>query len=125
VALRADGCVLMRSRPPRGLLGGMTEVPTTQWTHDFDAEAAVRDAPRLPRAKPKWRRLPGIVRHVFTHFPLELAVYRAEVAPGTRAPAGARWGRLAELYGEALPSLMRKVMAHALGDSLRPRSSNH
>src|SRR5215469_2050578 len=41
VALRADGCVLVRARAPRGLLGGMTEVPTTAWTADFDAEAAL------------------------------------------------------------------------------------
>jgi A/G-specific adenine glycosylase len=121
VALRADGCVLMRSRPPKGLLGGMTEVPTTAWAHDFDAEGALRDAPRVARAKPKWRRLPGIVRHVFTHFPLELEVYRAEIPAGAGAPAGARWIALVQLDGEALPSLMRKVMAHALGDSLRPR----
>jgi A/G-specific adenine glycosylase len=124
VALRADGCVLMRSRPPKGLLGGMTEVPTTAWTHDFDAEGALRDAPRLPRAQPKWRRLPGFVRHVFTHFPLELEVYRAEIPTGARPPAGARWIPLADLHGEALPSLMRKVVAHALGDSLRLRPAH-
>jgi A/G-specific adenine glycosylase len=121
VALRADGCVLMRSRPPKGLLGGMTEVPTTAWTHDFDADEALRDAPRLPPARPKWRRVSGVVRHVFTHFPLELEVYCAEIPAGARPPAGARWIALAQLHGEALPSLMRKVMAHALGDSLRPR----
>jgi A/G-specific adenine glycosylase len=123
VALRADGCVLVRSRPPRGLLGGMTEVPTTQWTHDFDAEGAHREAPRLGRTKPKWRRLPGSVRHVFTHFPLELVVYRTEVPRGTGAPAGARWIAVGELDGEALPSLMRKVLAYAVGDSApRPRT---
>jgi A/G-specific adenine glycosylase len=125
VALRADGCVLMRARPPKGLLGGMTEVPTTQWTHDFDAEEALLHAPRLPRAQPKWRRLPGVVRHVFTHFPLELAVYHARVALGAIAPAGARWIPLAELGGEALPSLMRKVVAHALGDSRHPQPRDH
>jgi A/G-specific adenine glycosylase len=122
VALRADGCVLMRSRPPKGLLGGMTEVPTTAWTHDFDADSALIEAPRLARAQPKWRRLPGVVSHVFTHFPLELAVYRAQFPRRTIAPAGARWIALEELGGEALPSLMRKVVAHALGDSLRPRA---
>ena len=121
VALRADGCVLMRARPPKGLLGGMTEVPTTAWTHDFDAGEALREAPRLGRARPKWRRLPGVVDHVFTHFPLELVVYRARFAVGAIAPAGARWIALAELTGEALPSLMRKVVAHALGDSVPAR----
>jgi A/G-specific adenine glycosylase len=115
VALRADGCVLMRSRPPKGLLGGMTEVPNTPWTHDFDAGQALSHAPQLGRAQPKWRRLPGVVSHVFTHFPLELVVYRAQVPRGALAPAGARWIALKELGGEALPSVMRKVVAHALG----------
>ena len=118
VALRADGCLLVRTRPPKGLLGGMTEVPTTPWLHDFDADEAPRQAPRLSRARPKWRRLPGVVSHVFTHFPLELVVYRARVPAGTPAPAGARWIALAGLAGEALPSLMRKVVGHAVGDRL-------
>jgi A/G-specific adenine glycosylase len=99
----------------------MTEVPTTEWTHDFDAGEALCQAPRLGRAKPRWRRLPGVVSHVFTHFPLELVVYRAEISARATAPAGARWIPLADLDGEALPSLMRKVMAHAAGDLLRPR----
>ena len=81
VAVRTDGFVLLRSRAERGLLGGMTEVPTTDWTHDFDETDALDHAPKLaPTAKPdaiKWRRIPAIVRHTFTHFPLELAVYRA------------------------------------------------
>jgi A/G-specific adenine glycosylase len=118
VALRADGCVLMRARPPRGLLGGMTEVPTTPWTHDFDVEAALLEAPRLKRAQPRWRRLPGVVRHVFTHFPLELVVYRAQCPGDAIAPPGARWIALKALGGEALPSLMRKVVAHALGERI-------
>ncbi|HEY2226441.1 MAG TPA: A/G-specific adenine glycosylase, partial [Xanthobacteraceae bacterium] len=119
VVVRADGCVLMRTRAPKGLLGGMTEVPTTPWTHDFDAAEADRLAPRLGRRKPEWQRLPGSVRHVFTHFPLELVVYRAEVPNGASAPAGARWVPLSELDGEALPSVMRKVVVYALGDAGR------
>jgi A/G-specific adenine glycosylase len=113
VVRRVDGFVLVRSRPPKGLLGGMTEVPTTEWTHDFDADAAVDVAPRLARARPKWRRLPGAVTHVFTHFPLELTVYRTEIVATTLAPDGMRWVPLAELSGEALPNVMRKVLAHA------------
>jgi A/G-specific adenine glycosylase len=114
VVLRADAFVLVRSRPTKGLLGGMTEVPTTDWTHDFDDAAALAHAPRFGRAKPKWRRLPGVVRHVFTHFPLELVVYAADVPASTAAPNGSRWTALADLPGEALPNLMRKVLAHAL-----------
>jgi A/G-specific adenine glycosylase len=113
VVVRADGFVLLRSREPKGLLGGMTEVPTSDWTHDFDERGALKAAPRMARVKPEWRRVPGVVTHVFTHFPLELVVYTATVGPNTRPPAGARWVALAELAGEALPNVMRKVLAHA------------
>jgi A/G-specific adenine glycosylase len=112
VVLRADGHLLVRTRPTKGLLGGMTEVPTSVWSHDFDAGGALADAPRLARAR--WRRVPGVVRHVFTHFPLELEVHRAQVSPATRAPAGTRWIALADVAHEALPNVMRKVVAHAL-----------
>jgi A/G-specific adenine glycosylase len=122
VARRADGYVLVRTRPPRGLLGGMTEVPTTEWSKDFDEGSSLSDAPLLFSPLPDgereifWRRRAGTVRHVFTHFPLELAVYLAEVPENAPAPAGVRWIAIAELGGEALPTLMRKVLAHALGE---------
>jgi A/G-specific adenine glycosylase len=112
VVLRADGCVLLRQRPEKGLLGSMTEVPGSDWAHDFDAADALRSAPRL--AKAKWRLLPGVVRHVFTHFPLELTVFVAQVPGGTPALKGARWVKRVDLPGEALPNVMRKVLAHAI-----------
>jgi len=112
VALRADGRVLLRKRPDKGLLAKMTEVPGSDWSHDFDKTRARKAAPRLGQAK--WRALPGIVSHVFTHFPLELSIFMADVPRGTAAPEGARWVALADLAGEALPNVMRKVLAHAL-----------
>ena len=116
VARRADGFVLVRTRPAKGLLGGMTEVPTTEWTKDFDESdcARGRAAFRCDESRRTWRRTAGVVRHVFTHFPLELTVYAADVPARTPAPKGTRWIAIAELAGEALPSLMRKVLAHAL-----------
>lgn len=109
VVLRADDYVLVRSRPTKGLLGGMTEVPSTAWTHGFDEQAALAEAP----LKAKWRRLPGVVEHGFTHFPLRQVVYVARARGGTPAPAGMRWVARTELAGEALPKVMRKVVAHA------------
>ena len=91
----------------------MTEVPGSAWAHDFDIAYALRSAPRL-RAKAAWRRLPGVVRHVFTHFPLELTVFTAPVPRAAPAPKGARWVKVLDLPGEALPSVMRKVLAKAL-----------
>jgi A/G-specific adenine glycosylase len=63
----------------------------------------------------RWHRKAGVVTHVFTHFPLELVVYTAGVANGTRAPKGMRWVPIATLADEALPNVMRKVIAHGLG----------
>ncbi len=115
VARRADGFVLLRTRPEKGLLGGMTEVPTTEWTKDFDDSIALESVPRFAsRKSPTWRRTHGIVRHVFTHFPLELTVYAADLPARTPAPKETRWTAISDLAGEALPSLMRKVLAHAL-----------
>jgi A/G-specific adenine glycosylase len=117
VVLR-DNHILLRTRPEKGLLGGMTEVPTTQWAKDFDGSSAV-SAP-FPNAT--WRRIPGHVDHVFTHFPLQLIVHAAKVSKATRAPDGARWVSVDALNAEALPNVMRKVIAHALGpDVLRPQ----
>lgn len=116
VVLRADGCLLVRTRPARGLLGGMTEVPTTEWSAEFEDGKALEAAPHFPAGRSTkdsvWRRIPGRVRHVFTHFPLELSVYVAKLPVRTRAPAGMRWVAPQDVAGEALPSLMRKVLAH-------------
>jgi A/G-specific adenine glycosylase len=112
VALRADGRVLLRKRPATGLLAAMTEVPGSEWTRDFDDACARDSAPRLKGAV--WRRVPGRVRHVFTHFPLDLVVFTAVLPRGLRAPKGMRWARLQALASEALPKVMRKVIVHAL-----------
>jgi A/G-specific adenine glycosylase len=123
VVVRADAAVLVQTRPTKGLLGGMTEVPTSEWLHDFDAASALDAAPIFsPRQNNKWCRIPGTVNHVFTHFPLELDVYRAELPARTTAPAGTRWLPIEDLAGGAFPSVMRKVLAHALSaDAIKPR----
>jgi A/G-specific adenine glycosylase len=112
VVTRGDE-VLVRRRPEKGLLGGMTEVPGSDWLVAQQDAAALAQAPAL-KGVARWDRKPGVVTHVFTHFPLELVVYTARVAARTRAPEGMRWVAIAALTDEALPNLMRKVVAHAL-----------
>ena len=109
VVVRADDRVLVRTRPEKGLLGGMTEVPSTPWLHELSEADALAQAP----LKLRWRRLPGVVEHGFTHFPLQQVVYIARGPAKTKAPAGMRWVALGDLHGEALPNVMRKVVAHA------------
>jgi A/G-specific adenine glycosylase len=106
--------LLVRSRPEKGLLGGMTEVPTSDWLAGQDDKAALKQAPVLKGAT-RWHRKTGLVTHVFTHFPLELVVHTANVPARTRAPDNMRWVPIATLKDEALPNVMRKVIAHGLG----------
>jgi A/G-specific adenine glycosylase len=108
VAMRADGALLVRTRPPKGLLGGMTEVPTTDWIPNGAFPQGGVGAP-LPGA---WRSC-GVVRHVFTHFPLELAVCALTVPAGAPTPAGARWMPAEDIRAAAFPTLFRKVLAAA------------
>ena len=105
--------LLVRSRPEKGLLGGMTEVPGSDWLAGQEDAAAKQQAPEL-KGLSRWQRKVGVVTHVFTHFPLELVVYTAKAEARTRAPAGMRWVPIASLADEALPNVMRKVIAHAL-----------
>ena len=112
VVVRGDE-LLVRTRPEKGLLGGMTEVPGSDWLAGQDDKAARLQAPEL-KGLTRWRRKAGVVTHVFTHFPLELVVYTTKVEGRPRAPQGMRWVPIATLADEALPNVMRKVIAHAL-----------
>jgi A/G-specific adenine glycosylase len=114
VVTRGDQ-LLVRTRPEKGLLGGMTEVPTSHWLAGQDDKAALKQALVL-KGIARWHRKAGVVTHVFTHFPLELAVYVARAPARARAPEGMRWVSISTLKDEALPNVMRKVIAHGLGE---------
>jgi A/G-specific adenine glycosylase len=114
VVTRGDQ-LLVRTRAEKGLLGGMTEVPTSDWLAGQNDKAALKQAPVLNNVA-RWHRKVGVVTHIFTHFPLELAIYTASVPARSRAPEGMRWVPIATLQDEALPNVMRKVIAHGLGD---------
>jgi A/G-specific adenine glycosylase len=106
-AVRPDGAVLLRRRPEKGLLGGMMEVPSTAWRAAPWTEIEAHGA--APLAAP-WQALPGIVRHGFTHFNLELTVWRG-AADGE---ADGVWVALDRLGEHALPNVMKKVVSHAI-----------
>jgi A/G-specific adenine glycosylase len=106
--LRRGDRVLLRGRPAKGLLGGMSEFPSTPLTRDVEPGAARAYAP----IEARWREIEGGVRHVFTHFSLELTVFVADAAAGDLELDG-RWTKASRLGDEALPTLMRKVAVHA------------
>lgn len=105
----AEGCVLLEQRPENGLLGAMMQPPMTAWGETFPAPAIASQAAPFPLA---WRKQTGIVRHGFTHFQLEIEVYAARVDKRPETGRG-RWIAPAGLKEAALPTVMRKILAHA------------
>jgi A/G-specific adenine glycosylase len=109
--VRDDGSVLLRRRPETGLLGGMMEVPSSAWNEGPppDVASVLGQAP-VGIAAPDV--LPGLVRHGFTHFLLELVVATARA--NAAAPAGCVWCPPDAFGDHALPTAMKKVVRHAL-----------
>jgi A/G-specific adenine glycosylase len=102
---RADGAILFRRRPAEGLLGGMVELPTSPWQ---GAPPSLAEALAHAPARARWALRQGVVRHVFTHLTLDLAL-----ALGTAdAAQDGLWCAEAELHRLALPTLTRKLLAH-------------
>jgi A/G-specific adenine glycosylase len=111
VARDKTGAVLLMKRPEKGLLGGMRQPPLGPWTEKFpSANEAALQAP----FSAEWRKLAGLVRHGFTHFELEIEVYAAEV--GKRPKTDGNWVAADDLGEAALPTVMRKIVFHALDD---------
>jgi A/G-specific adenine glycosylase len=113
VVTRGDE-LLVCTRPDKGLLGGMTEVPTSEWAAAQDDKDALKQSPKVTGVS-RWHRKVGVVTHVFTHFPLELVVYTTSVPARTKAPDSMRWVKIETLADEALPNVMRKVIAYGIG----------
>ncbi|MBS0504066.1 MAG: A/G-specific adenine glycosylase [Proteobacteria bacterium] len=100
----ADEHVLLVTRPARGLLGGMRALPTSGWG----------DSPGLDEAPvaADWRMLDPPVRHVFTHFSLDLGVAVARVARVN--VEGGEWWPIARLGDAGLPTVFDKAARLAL-----------
>ena len=96
--IERGGSVWLVRRPAKGLLGGMAALPGCEWTDT---------APDRPNAI-------GTVRHVFTHFSLDLnVVARAE-------PEGEGWWQpIDSLVAAGLPTLFRKAAEAVLANNDR------
>ena len=99
--------IFLRKRPESGMLAGMSEVPSGDWSVRKDGATGVAAAP----VKGEWRKV-GTVRHVFTHFTLEMKVY---FCTGAKSPKMDGWWVHGDsVMNEALPSLMKKAITLAL-----------
>ncbi len=106
ILTRGDQIALVR-RPPKGLLGGMLALPTSDWRGTrWGDEEAVEAAP----APAAWRGV-GEVEHGFTHFTLTLRLLRAE-----GDAADVIWSPRRDL--DALPSVFLKAARAGLANLL-------
>jgi A/G-specific adenine glycosylase len=87
--IERGGAVCLVRRPSKGLLGGMAALPGGEWT-------ARRTGPH--------RTAPARVRHVFTHFVLDLGIVESD-----QPPAGSWWQPLDALESAGLPTLYRRA----------------
>ena len=103
--LTRDEEVALVRRPPKGLLGGMLALPTSDWRSSRWSEAEALAAAPVEAA---WREV-GEVEHGFTHFTLTLLLLRAE------GPAeGVIWSPRGHL--DALPSVFLKAARAGLAN---------
>lgn len=104
--LEDDGYILINQRPDKGLLGGMMELPGTEWTPE--KPSIDKWLSQAPIAR-NWEAVDAGVTHIFTHFTLELQVF---TALGMHGADGVR-ANLEDLTTHALPSVMVKAIKTA------------
>lgn len=91
---REDGAILLRKRPPHGLLGGMMEVPTTPWEN---TEKVIKGL---------------LVSHTFTHFHLKVDVCHLNLSSQFEGV----WVHPSEFSKYAIPTLMKKILKVGLNE---------
>jgi A/G-specific adenine glycosylase len=87
--IERDGSVWLVRRPSRGLLGGMAALPGPDWGSDKVQTSG---------------RVLADVRHVFTHFALELSIIASSAVP-----EDGWWQPIASLPDAGLPTLYRRA----------------
>jgi A/G-specific adenine glycosylase len=101
--IERDGALWLVRRPARGMLGGMAALPGPEWTDD------PQPLPSPPLAR---------VRHVFSHFALELTV-----VSGGEPPETGWWQPLDRLGDAGLPTLYRRAADRVMASSSDRRAA--
>ncbi|CAK0777100.1 A/G-specific adenine glycosylase [uncultured Gammaproteobacteria bacterium] len=112
-----ERAILFQRRPAKGLLGGMSGLPIIDWQGgdwqgDEPPDLAAIEV-QAPLTGVRWRALAGGIRHTFTHFHLQAGVIVGHAGPAW-SQADGFWVAEADLAAQALPTVMRKLVAHAL-----------
>jgi A/G-specific adenine glycosylase len=105
--LESDNAVLLVRRPASGLLGGMLALPSGPWVDASEPGPALAGAP----IDADWTDS-GRVRHIFTHFALDLGVV-AHRHP-RRPDCAGQWWPLDSIEQAGMPTLFIKAAARAM-----------
>lgn len=98
---RDSGYILLERRPEKGVFGGMTGFPTSEWAEN---EKITHPEGILEMGKPVLLK-DHIIRHSFTHFDLELQGYQIVT---DKAGKGLFWVDRKMVLKSGLPSLFLK-----------------
>ena len=101
--IEREGALWLVRRPSKGMLGGMAALPGSEWTDES------QPLPSPPLAH---------VRHVFSHFALELAV-----VSGGEPPDGGWWQPIDQLHDAGLPTLYRRAADRVMASSSDRRAA--
>lgn len=105
--IERNGEVRLVRRPERGMLGGMRALPGTPWG----------DAPdRTTPFEGSWHRIAAPVRHVFTHFSLDLDVAWIDAPHSLDWDEDGEWWPVDDLPAAGLPTLYLRA-ARAVADA--------
>ncbi|HAI30909.1 MAG TPA: A/G-specific adenine glycosylase, partial [Thalassospira sp.] len=98
-------------RPEKGLLGGLYEVPGSDWRAiETPDDVMLSEAP----VSAKWAELDGTVGHTFTHFHLNVSVLATTLPVEEADKLDGSWTTIDGLSDFALPTVMKKIVRHAL-----------
>lgn len=108
LVLRCAGAILLLQRPASGIWGGLYSLPELDETESI-AQGLLRlgvDPATATTALPA-------LRHVFTHFTLDIEPLLCELSrvPESAREAGARWADAAERAGLGLPAPIKRLLA--------------
>jgi len=110
--LREDGSVFISRRKYNGLLGGLMEFPSSNWdvsniSNRFSKKDLFESAP----FEAHWSELPDRIHHTFSHFHLELMVFKAEISRknSTLSKRNGIWIKPERFKIYPFPTLMKKI----------------
>ncbi len=91
--------ICIEKRPEKGLLAGLYQFPSSEFVNE--------QTPAYYPVQAEWKHI-GTVRHIFSHFELELTLWEAFVSNTNRGI----WTNISQLGNYGLPTMFRKALTY-------------